>query len=272
MRVPQEIADKIIDNFAMFHDEKISLHRYGREHDGADSLRACSLTSRSFLRRSRMHLFAAIACRRLSDFSHFDRLLAESPHIGERYVRYFTLKIRDRIAPLLAEDVVLSRILSRLPSLTHVTLDFPSTYDDWPFLFRASMRATLSLRCLRSLSFFHLGFANVSEFELLLSHTTGLKALTLGNINIENPSVRRVDVPREVRVLLESLELDVDEVAADAIVSGFSTVDIKHLKSLVINSSSPIIPLLRANAQTIQKARVSFSRCSFKFSLSPSGY
>ncbi|KAJ7260289.1 hypothetical protein C8J57DRAFT_1338685 [Mycena rebaudengoi] len=38
-------------------------------------------------------------------------------------------------------------------------------------------------------------------------------------------------------------------------VSGFSTVDIKHLKSLVSNSS-PIIPLLRVNAQTIQKVRI----------------
>jgi hypothetical protein len=256
MRVPQEIADKIIDNFAMSHDEKISLISRWQWHepDDANSLRACSLTSSSFLRRSRMHLFTAFFCQGLSDFSHFDRLL-EYPHIGELYVRYFTLKIRHHIAPLLEEDVVLPRILARLPSLTHVTLDFPSTYSVWPSLFKASIRTTLSLHCLRSLSLSYLRFANASELELLLSHATGLKALTLGFIHFENPSVGRVDVPHEVRVVLESLELELEKDVVDAMVSGFSTVDIKHLKSLVSNSS-PIIPLLRVNAQTIQKVRI----------------
>ncbi|KAJ7266696.1 hypothetical protein C8J57DRAFT_1229258 [Mycena rebaudengoi] len=208
--------------------------------------------------RSRMHLFAAIFCQRLSDFSHVDHLLAESPHIGEFYVRYFNMTIRSYVAPLLAEDVILPRILSRLPSLTHVTLDCLSTYGVWPSLFKASIRTTLSLHCLRSLCFCNLGFANVSEFELLLSHTTGLKALTLGNIHFENPSasVRGIDLP-EVRVVLESLELELGMEEVDAM-SSFSTVGIKHLKSLVTNSF-PIIPLLKVNAQTIQKVRISAS-------------
>ncbi|KAJ7266675.1 hypothetical protein C8J57DRAFT_1617852 [Mycena rebaudengoi] len=256
MRVPQEIADAIIDNFAMSHDEKISLNR---EPDDADSLRACSLASRSFLRRSRMHLFAVFFCQRLSDFSHFDRLLVESPHIGELYVKYFTLAIGDRIAPLLTEDIVLPRILSQLPCLTHVSLEFPSTYGDWPPLFKAGIRATLSLHCLRSLHIWHLDFSNVSDFEILLSHATGLKALTLGNIRFDNPSVHRVDVPHEVRVVLESFELELGMEAVDAMVSSFSTVDIKHLKSLVVHFSR-LIPLLRVNAQTIQKVRASFSK------------
>ncbi|KAJ7266614.1 hypothetical protein C8J57DRAFT_376158 [Mycena rebaudengoi] len=251
MQVPQEIVDALIDNFAMSHDEKISRNR---EPVDADSLRACALTSRSFLRRSRMHLFAAFFCEHLSDFSHFDRLLAESPHIGELYVRYFTLDIGDRTAPLLTEDVVLPRILSRLPSLTHLTLDFLSTYSDWPSLFKASVRTTLSLNCLRSLCLYYLRFENASELELLLSHATGLKALNLGGILFQNLSVRGVDPPG-IHVFLESLELELEMEAVDAIVSGFSTVDIKHLKSLITNSS-PIIPLLRANAQTIQKVRI----------------
>ncbi|KAJ7260286.1 hypothetical protein C8J57DRAFT_1233305 [Mycena rebaudengoi] len=240
MRVPQEIDDAIIDNFGMSHDEKISPHGYGREPDDTDSLRACSLTSRSFLRRSRMHLFAAIFCQRLSDFSHFDRLLAESPHIGELYVRYFSLKIRlaDRRDPLLTEGVVFPRILSRLPRLTHVSLN--SIMDGY-IPFWGSLPSLFKL-------------------ELLLSNATGLKALTLGGIIFENPSLRRVDVPHEVRVVLESFELGrgMDEVV-DAMVSSFRTVDIKHLKSLATKSLS-IIPLLKANAQTIQKVRASFPR------------
>ncbi|KAJ7266655.1 hypothetical protein C8J57DRAFT_1617837 [Mycena rebaudengoi] len=39
-------------------------------------------------------------------------------------------------------------------------------------------------------------------------------------------------------------------------VSGFSTVDIKHLKSI---DSSPIIPFLRENIETIQKVRIASS-------------
>ncbi|KAJ7266682.1 hypothetical protein C8J57DRAFT_1617866 [Mycena rebaudengoi] len=259
MRVPQEIVDAIIDSFAMSHDDKISRNRYWREPGepvDADSLRACSLTSRSFLRGSRMHLFAAFFCQCLSDFSHFDRLLAESPHIGELYVRYFKMTIRDYIAPLLTEDVVLPRILSRLPSLTHVTLSYISTYNNWPSLFKVSIRTTLSLHCLWSLRLRWIRFENASELELLLGHATGLKALTLDNIHFDNPSVCRVDVPHEVRVVLESLELELKMEAMDAIVSGFSTVDVKHLKSLVTKSSRTT-PLLRANAQTIQKVQIS---------------
>ncbi|KAJ7266691.1 hypothetical protein C8J57DRAFT_376655 [Mycena rebaudengoi] len=266
MRIPQEIADAIIDSFARRDDEKISLisRRHWREPDDANALRACSLASRSFLRRSRMHLFSAFICEHLSEFSHFDHLLAESPHIGELYVIYFTLEIGNHITPLLTEDVVLPRILSRLPRLTHFSLNFLSRryihlWGSQPPLFKAGIRATLSLQCLRNLCLYYLDFANASELELLLSHATGLKTLTLGNIHFENPSVRRVDVPHEVRVVLESFELELETDVVDAMLSGFSIVDIKHLKSLIIHSSSPITPLLRANAQTIQKVRITSS-------------
>ncbi|KAJ7266629.1 hypothetical protein C8J57DRAFT_1617777 [Mycena rebaudengoi] len=79
-----------------------------------------------------------------------------------------------------------------------------------------------------------------------------------GNIHFENPSVRRVDVPHEVRVVFESFKLELDVDAVDAMVSGFSTVDIKYLKSLVIDSS-PIIPFLRENTETIQEVRINSS-------------
>ncbi|KAJ7261101.1 hypothetical protein C8J57DRAFT_1635717 [Mycena rebaudengoi] len=171
------------------------------------------------------------------------RLFAESPHIGELYVRYVTLEIGDRITPLLTADVVLPRLLSRLPRLTHVSLEFPSTYGDWPLLFKAGMQATLSLHCLRSPCLYFMDFPNTSELELLLSHATGLKALTLGNIYFGNPSVRGVD-PLGVHIFLESLELELEMEAVDAIVSGFSIVDINHLKSLVTKFSL-IIPLLK---------------------------
>jgi hypothetical protein len=49
----------------------------------AETLMACSLTCRSWLPRSQMHLFAAINCSRKSDtLFRFDRLLARSSNIG----------------------------------------------------------------------------------------------------------------------------------------------------------------------------------------------
>ncbi|KAJ7278201.1 hypothetical protein C8J57DRAFT_1465405 [Mycena rebaudengoi] len=261
MRVPQEIVDAIIDNFAMPDEEKI-LH-YRPELDDANSLRACSLTSRSFLRGSRMHLFAAIFCHSPSEFSHFDRLLAESPHIGEIYVRHFTLSIRDRRAPFVAEDVVLPRILSRLPRLTHLMLDFlPTSHisreNIWvlqPPQFKTSIQATLSLHCLRSLRLYDLKFTNVSEFESLLSHATSLKALTLGRIAFENPFTRRVDSCHEVHVVLESLELELERDVVDAMVSSFSTVDINHLQSLNVTSTHDSTPQSKCtnNSKNLRK-------------------
>ncbi|KAJ7250241.1 hypothetical protein C8J57DRAFT_1667762 [Mycena rebaudengoi] len=75
-----------------------------------------------------------------------------------------------------------------------------------------------------------------------------LVALAYGfcrNIYFNNPSVCCVDVPHEVHVVLESLELELE---TDP--------------SLVIDSS-PITPLLRANAQTIQKVRITSSYSPF---------
>ncbi|KAJ7238879.1 hypothetical protein C8J57DRAFT_1528447 [Mycena rebaudengoi] len=100
--------------------------------------------------------------------------------------------------------------------------------------------------------------ASLRNLRTLENSTIG--GSDFGNIHFENPSVRRVDVPHEVRVVFESFKLELDVDAVDAMVSGFSTVDIKHLKSLVIDSS-PIIPFLRENTETIQKVRIASSYC-----------
>ncbi|KAJ7278200.1 hypothetical protein C8J57DRAFT_1713121 [Mycena rebaudengoi] len=213
-------------------EDKISQYYYWRNHSDADSLRASPPNFRA--------LTTSLQNLRTSENSTLD-------------ISRWKLQ-----AAWLAEDVVLPRILSRLPSLAHVTLDFPSIYGVWPSLVKASIRATLSLHCLRGLCLYSMHFANASEFELLLSHATSLKALTLGRIAFENPSIRRVDLPHEVRVVLESLELKLEIDVVDAMVSSFSTVDIRHLTSLIVTSTH-IIPLLRVNAQTIQKVQSCFS-------------
>ncbi|KAJ7279327.1 hypothetical protein C8J57DRAFT_132537 [Mycena rebaudengoi] len=253
MRVPSELVDAIIDKVAVL--DNLTAERR--------ALRACSLTARSFLPRSQLHLFAAITFRHDSlDMMKFDRLLAESPHIGELYVKYFALQLEGQTSPHSHnKTIVVPRILRLLPGLTHVFLDFDCD-DDQPWesqsdLLKTGVQAACSLHSLRSLCLANLHFANVSELESLLSHAIGLKALVLDDITFSDSSVWSVDLRREPRVVIESLTLDTFD-AVDAMVSSFSTVDIKHLQSLVL-VSTPMFALLKVNAQTLQKVRIAFS-------------
>ncbi|KAJ7290313.1 hypothetical protein C8J57DRAFT_1705742 [Mycena rebaudengoi] len=265
MQIPQELVDAIVDKVAIFDvDGVLDIH------SSKSALRACSLTARSFLPRSQLHLFATISCRRYSsDLTMFDALLAGSPHIGEHFVRYFTLQLQGHhFAQSHEKTVVVPGILRLLPCLTHLVLDFDDYADEgspdadqcWvsqPSMLKTSLHATLSRSCLRCLCLTDLNFATVSELEALLSHGIGLKELILDHIGFES-STQRVSCPHEPCVFIESLTLDSIQNAADALVSSFSAVDIKHLHSLVL-VSTPLLPLLKANAQTLQKVRIAFS-------------
>ncbi|KAJ7292650.1 hypothetical protein C8J57DRAFT_1490151 [Mycena rebaudengoi] len=265
MQVPQELVDAIIDKVALLQGNS-----RGRLSSPERELRACSLVAHPFLPRSQLHLFTAITCHRnSSDFAKFDRLLAESPHIGELYVRYLALQfqLKSQTSDHM-KTLVVPRILRLLPDLTHLLLDFGRAYNpvdlDWfwrsqPSLLQTSLRTALSLRSLRSLCLTKLNFDNVSELETLLSHAIGLKELILDHIIFrDSEPVRRSGVLDEPRVVIESLTLDYLERAVDAIVSSFSTVDIKHIRSMVL-ISTPMLPLLMANAQTLQKVRIVYS-------------
>jgi hypothetical protein len=109
MRVPQELVDAIIDKVA-------------RLDSARRALEACCLTARSSLSRSQWHLLAAIICRRYSsDSIKFDALFSESPHIGELYVRYFTLQLeRTDMSELHEKTIEVPPILiSAPPSWLH---------------------------------------------------------------------------------------------------------------------------------------------------------
>ncbi|KAJ7277931.1 hypothetical protein C8J57DRAFT_1308254 [Mycena rebaudengoi] len=263
MRFPQEIVDVIIDKVAISDIYEVrSSHR--DDPPSTAALRACSLAAHSFLYRSRLHLFAAITCCFDSHLSNFDRLLAESPHIGELYVKYLQLQFRGESANPGEKTIIVPRILRLLPGLTHLVLDFDcEDYPCWktqPDVLKTSLHATfsLSLRCLRLTD---LIFANVSELESLLSHAIGLKELLLDHIGFRDssesvPHIGALD-HHGPRIVLESLTLDSIDDAAETMVSSFSTVDITHLKSLVL-STSPVFPLLKANVQTLQKVRIDY--------------
>jgi hypothetical protein len=104
------------------------------------------------------------------------------------------------------------------------------------------------------------------ELESVLGHANGLKELILNSVIFEDVSARRAGpVSHEPRVVLDSLKLDfpvlvdfperVAKHALDAMLSTFSTPDITHLRSLDVSMYTPLLPLLKANARTVQKVR-----------------
>ncbi|KAJ7270493.1 hypothetical protein C8J57DRAFT_1716544 [Mycena rebaudengoi] len=265
MRVPQEIVDEIIDHCAMSEEERTtSVHWH---LPGVASLKACALTCRSFLPRSQMHLFATITCDTDTPaLFHFYRLLSGSPHIGPLYVRSFILVgVNEQSHDILADSILVSRILALLPHLTHLEVDSDSSYEyEWGLqlpILKTAFQKTLSLHSLRTFCLSNYAFSDATELDSFLSHATALLDLSLKDIQFDNSSWRRSRTsPRDATVVLTSLQVrEIDPQSIYDMLAAFSAVDIRHLRSLNVESMASMIPLLAANAQTIQKVRYSFS-------------
>ncbi|KAJ7279571.1 hypothetical protein C8J57DRAFT_1570401 [Mycena rebaudengoi] len=192
MRFPRELVDIVIDEVARLGDSS-----------SERTLRACSLTARSFQLRSQLHLFTRIGRHRHpKDLMKFDGLLAGSPHIG-KLVRYLTLDLKGNAPVQLHEKmIVVPRILRLLPSLTHLQFalqcDSGHSWALQPDLLKTSIHAALSLHRLRNLCVTDMKFADVSELESLLSHAIGLKALTLNNIEFHPPLGARMSLANRI--------------------------------------------------------------------------
>ncbi|KAJ7251751.1 hypothetical protein C8J57DRAFT_1520559 [Mycena rebaudengoi] len=103
-------------------------------------------------------------------------------------------------------------------------------------------------------------FTDLMELESLLSHAHGLKELTLNNIDFDDTFARPADpASHKALIVLDSLDVELDPRVAfseqDAMLSTFSRLDIRHLRSLHVVGYTPLIPLLRVNSRTLQKVR-----------------
>ncbi|KAJ7277693.1 hypothetical protein C8J57DRAFT_1465652 [Mycena rebaudengoi] len=257
MRVPQEIVDAIIDRLSLIDSED------DEREVRVGALKACSLTCRSFLPRSQMHLLAAIQCSRRSHYNNlllFDRLLVESPHIGPLYVRHFRLDGVPGDFPdeVVTDSILSTRILSLLPNLTR--LDLVSASGARQTGFPTAVEGALSLMSLRTLHLSRLSFADASALDSLLSHARALQVLSLRSIFFHHHPVDRTGPSsRGVAVALASLQLrSVHKHEVDAMLAAFSAVDIRHLLSLEVRSMSSAGSLLAANAHTIQRVQFDF--------------
>ncbi|KAJ7253605.1 hypothetical protein C8J57DRAFT_627192 [Mycena rebaudengoi] len=233
MRVPQEIVDKESSTTSPI------LSDTGRPLDFTPTtLLCCDLLSQP------------------PKLTKFDRLLAESPQIGELYVRHLTLilypKGESPRRHVMEAQEILRRILLLLPNLTHVGVDAMSRV----YKFRVTDRnegviqKMFSFRSLRGVCLTDLEFADVWELELLLSHATGLKELILLS-RCPLPLASHCLRPclHECCVVLESVRLESMAYALDLIAANFTIVDVRHLHYLEV-IGAPLVPLLTTSAQT----------------------
>jgi hypothetical protein len=123
-RLPQELIDTIIDQFAPRGEDALPDQYYVPESERA-ALRDCSLASRTFLPRCREHLFASLDCI-TDDSSRLEALISGPPLILTSYVKYLTIGIYSDTAQL--PDPVMftlaSQLLGLIPKLVHLSISF----------------------------------------------------------------------------------------------------------------------------------------------------
>ncbi|KAJ7648390.1 hypothetical protein DFH06DRAFT_575587 [Mycena polygramma] len=264
MRIPQELIDKILDDFDLSeaYDPRIEL-----------ILKSCALVARSFVWACQTRLFARISIRDYTDHSpqrnnhtplllirELSALLSSSPHIAT-YIRTLELPISspdDRPwMPPDPEAPFAPRILSAVTEMRALALngcrfEFPAN---------PSTLAVFSISSLRRVELRGYQFQNPFVLESLLYIAKSLKELTLGAIGFpyghykDDPPVRKDlnHTCKEDQVILETLTLlHVTSEASRAILNRFTKVNLKHLTSLSI-LESPCMDILRVNAHSMQK-------------------
>ncbi|KAJ7766650.1 hypothetical protein B0H16DRAFT_369434 [Mycena metata] len=246
VRLPQELIDAIIDEF----DVSLTDIKNTRIFPDRNTLKSCALVSRAFVLPSQKKLFSIVTTlcagwdgtpdERLRLFS---KLLVSRPHIGQ-YVRTLTLAYR------CARSKSLDYVLNSLPNLKTLLLhpwdelrgpnwDKP---PEFPKHHRDSFIALFSQPSLRSLSLRKHQFSNAFELQSLFSNSVGLEELELLHIKLadvsalDSPNGR----PHSPRVVLKSLNLAGMSISViDALLEGFTAVDISHLHSLCCDRFHP---------------------------------
>ncbi|KAJ6583096.1 hypothetical protein DFH09DRAFT_1145287 [Mycena vulgaris] len=243
--LPQELVDLILDHVHLDPD--------GRE----ESLRACALTARSFVRPSQIHLFSRVdSSRALREFSG---LILSSPHVAA-YVQ--TLNIRT--GP--GSPGHTSHILCSLPHLRHIDLSpdaRPHRRPSWckqPAPVRASLLVACVLPSVRCITFRHYTFRGGFELQILLRNSPGLTELRLERVRFDAPllpsSPRRLPSPK-ARAVLNSLTVSaIEGPKASELLNVFSSIDIKHLRKVTVGlilKGFALVYLLRANARSLEE-------------------
>ncbi|KAJ7214155.1 hypothetical protein C8J57DRAFT_1732766 [Mycena rebaudengoi] len=113
-RLPQELIDAIINQIAPQGEWAAVPDTYHAHESDQEALMACALTSRSFLPRSREHLFDAVVLDTKAP-SKLEALVSESPHILTSYVKYVLCILDYDTSTRTADFTLASRILGLVP-------------------------------------------------------------------------------------------------------------------------------------------------------------
>ncbi|KAJ7226450.1 hypothetical protein C8J57DRAFT_1252690 [Mycena rebaudengoi] len=264
MKLPQELIDAVIDNLSISMAQKDRTShgpraRMAVPRELVATLKACALSSRSFLARSQRELFTSVTCTsETNTVFRFHELLSRSPHIGA-YVKHFSLiGVGD---DSLQDYIPAALILPLLPNLTSLRvipiMHMSQRWDNQPVPFQAALRGATSLRSLRRLSLYNYSFPDAPTLDSILCQATGLKELELSGISFIDDSIRHVDPARlEALVVLDTLKVDfLHHLDTTAIVAAFALVDVTHLRCLKVSRMRVSTPIFKANAQTIQQVR-----------------
>ncbi|KAJ7684299.1 hypothetical protein DFH06DRAFT_3288 [Mycena polygramma] len=245
MQIPQELIDIMIDMVSVFEDAG----------DRDSTLRSCALVSHAFAWPAQRKLFSTAQLYEISDHDNFAALLSSSPHIGA-LVRTFGAEYS--AAPYTSHPIAITKILAALPYLECICSD--SGDSDQIFnvssMFFDACRRACSLPTVRRIELNNHTFADAMELESLLDSSTGLRELSLESISFE--SLRVVPVPSSRSITLESLEFsDMDEAILQCILDAFTTVDVKHLRSLRFERAA-VRPILGVNAGSLREVEIEY--------------
>ncbi|KAJ6509182.1 hypothetical protein C8R47DRAFT_12395 [Mycena vitilis] len=245
MQLPQELVDIIIDMVSVFEDTD----------DRKSTLLSCALLSRAFAGPSQRNLFSTV---QLYPYNHnsFAALLSSSPHIGT-FVRTFMVEYNADPHP--SRPFAVTTILAALPYLECICLwawaGIQPICNASPEFFDACRRAC-SLPTVRRIELKNQVFADAMELESLLGNSTGLRELSLESISFKSLRVARV--PSSRSITLESLVVAmIDEEILECILDAFTTVDVKHLRSLRFELAV-VCPILGVNAGSLRELGIQY--------------
>ncbi|PBK85396.1 hypothetical protein ARMGADRAFT_563837 [Armillaria gallica] len=203
--LPQEIVDAIIDELKDY------------KHD----LKSCSLTCRSFVPQTRVHLFTSIELSSNKRCQKFMVMRSSSPYDLSSYIRSLTINFR-------RSDLTSRHLLDVMANLTvhHITLE----HLNWGNL-TSDMQGALciSFPHLRSISLIHTIFPDYPTVCGFMSGFPELKNLSLSDAHVLTIGDHMGHEQRSVSLVGLSV---IGAMSILGLASSFSPIPLTHLRSL----------------------------------------
>ncbi|KAK0460438.1 uncharacterized protein EV420DRAFT_1532185 [Desarmillaria tabescens] len=230
--LPQEIVDAIIDELKDY------------QHD----LKSCSLTCRSFVPQTRVHLFTTIELSSNKRCQQFVSMRSSSPHDLSVYIKGLRINF-------LRSDLTSQNLLGVLASLTvhHITLERLKWGNLTPDMQQA---LCMSFPHLRSISLIHVIFPSYQTVCGFMGGFPELKGLSLSDARVLTAGDHSMDYNRRSIRLME-LSI-VRATSIFGITSAVSPISFKHLRSLkftwsILNDLGTLQSILLAARPNLQE-------------------